>query len=565
LDDEECKRSGIPALKELIAGADVDKRRSAYWVLGEIRREGLAGLLLGGMLDPDPYVRGMAVEGIEKMGDKASIKMLIPYLGDKEEFVRKKIKDLLIRYINELLDDILAMSSAPDKNIRANIALILGEAADEPLAIERLIRLLSDSSHEAAINAVRAFRKFKPEEALEPLIKLFDSSGDNSIRFEILTTFVKYKDGSLSEFFIRELNNQDNRIRAAALEGLDSLNNAEFIPHFLNMSDDMSPRAAGIAGRALYKLKHEKGMKILNEMIFSKDKAIKISGIFNAGEANAKESIKALLNLAKDKDVDIKRNAQIALNKMSYMDANLFESILSEREGADKISGGGLSKAAIISGDEMEALSETKLFNDFYNLDMDMQLELLSFLLYTQKEALMRNIFDRYASLDFPEEKKEKIVEIAVTVISRINDYRKTIEVLYGLKKTKPVKSILHELSDKMDILLEIVFKIMKIVGEKSEIELIEKRLKSHDKMLIAYAIEVLETVGHKKIVKELVPIIERLKQKKGEKEEKISHAPLEGINSLIDLTSSQDSRIRTLSMLALKEAVIDDYRVPLP
>ncbi len=174
-----AKKQMVVGYVEALDSPDLDVRRDAAEALGRLGNKRAVEPLIKALGDPNFCVREHAAEALGRLGDKRAVEPLIKALGD------------------------------PDSYVRRDATEALGRLGDKR-AVEPLINRLSDSDSNIRSNAAQALGRLGDKRAVKLLInKLSDPDPDSNIR-------------SNAAQALKELNATKEQMVAGYIEALDS-------------------------------------------------------------------------------------------------------------------------------------------------------------------------------------------------------------------------------------------------------------------------------------------------------------------------------------------------------
>jgi HEAT repeat protein len=149
----------VPALCDLLADADPDRRWWAARALAAIGTKTVAEHLVAASTDPDPSVRACAAQGLGEQRSEGAIAALMRCLADASPLVSRIAADSLARVGAPAVPALIAALQGGETPVRAGAARALSIILPEE-AIQALCAALDDPS---------AIVTYYAEEALERL------------------------------------------------------------------------------------------------------------------------------------------------------------------------------------------------------------------------------------------------------------------------------------------------------------------------------------------------------------------------------------------------------------
>jgi hypothetical protein len=237
-------------LKSLLSMSDDDD--TLLLVLESLRSlkvTGLNPLVVLRLWDPDPRMR-RAVIDVYQIEDEASLKNVIPLLGDESEEIaglaREKIRTA--DYQNSLR--LVKSLSLPRKKLREALFELLSDMAIKDLDVFRFVQLQARTCYQLMIqaNGIRML----PDGAVQHLLA---GHLDERVWFNLQTTLrvLAAQDQSRRMHMIaRSIFSSDSRQRANSLEAMDDVLDKSLVRILAPLFDDMDISERIAAGRRLF-------------------------------------------------------------------------------------------------------------------------------------------------------------------------------------------------------------------------------------------------------------------------------------------------------------------------
>jgi HEAT repeat protein len=243
-------RRFAPHLKTLLSTSDDDAILLLVLdSLRAIRVTGLNPLVVQRLGDPDRRMR-LAVLEIFQIEDEASLKKVIPMLGDESEKIaglaREKIRTA--NYQNSLR--LVKSLSLPQKKLREALFGLLSDMAIKDLDVFRFVQLQAQTCYQLTIQA-RGIRQLSDGE----LQNLLAVHLDERVWFTLQTTLrvLAAQDGTGRMHMIaRSLFSSDQRQRANSLEAMDDILDKSLVRLLAPLLDDMDVSERIAAGQRLF-------------------------------------------------------------------------------------------------------------------------------------------------------------------------------------------------------------------------------------------------------------------------------------------------------------------------
>lgn len=134
----------IEKQQQRLNSPDQEERRDAVMRLGSMRSEAASRAALPALRDPSPLIRATATQAVLSLDSGESANVLIPLLGEKDEFVRREAAYALGLTKSRFATAPLSERLLNDKedSVRGAAAVALGQIADEA-AVVALVGVLA--------------------------------------------------------------------------------------------------------------------------------------------------------------------------------------------------------------------------------------------------------------------------------------------------------------------------------------------------------------------------------------------------------------------------------------
>jgi HEAT repeat protein len=216
LGDERAVEPLLTALKNDETGG---VRWKAAEALSKLGTYSVAGLI-GALQHDDDDVRWKAAIALGEIGDPQSIPSLISVLCDKDRFVRSRAAYALSMIGEPAVDPLICALREGDGNLRWGAAIALGKIQN-PRAIDPLIHALADKYENVRAESAAALAAIgKP--ALGPLLQFLKFS-DGAMRIEIVTALGELHDTGAIQPLIQLLDTAGDDERKAIADALDEI------------------------------------------------------------------------------------------------------------------------------------------------------------------------------------------------------------------------------------------------------------------------------------------------------------------------------------------------------
>lgn len=248
-------RFGLNTLPEELRSPNPKKRASVAYILGEIKEERSAELLLKLLGDPTPMVRNRAVLSLGRLGSPRLIGPLLNiYVKEEDSGIRQVI-----------IDTCLGLSV---------------------------------------------------EQCLAELTTRFEQEADPRLRAGLLSHLQHCQRPAMLPLLLKAIRDPDSRVRANAVEALGAQGDAALAEVILPLLNDSHNRVRSNAAMALWKLGGTLSILTIKQMLRSAHKAMRASAAYALGEIGALQFAELLQDMANDQDPDVRKCAIKALAKI---------------------------------------------------------------------------------------------------------------------------------------------------------------------------------------------------------------------------------------------------------
>lgn len=285
-------------------------------------------LLLDNLTSSEYELRKAALTALSRLRGEAAAEILF------ERFKSDNLDDYLTFALTRMSADKsakLLLQALHDTHVETRLA-----AADalSRLNADEAVQVLSDAveqylagaeggadavllSEEAISGAVRALGRLGTPICMALMRKLLMKETNPRIRATVLAAIIPRMNDSMQTIVVGFLKDEDPRVRANAVEALQALKTPSIIAVLQPYLYDPHQRVRANAIKAVWQYGDFEVSATLKEMLADKDKRQRVSAIYAIGEIRLGGFQKHVLTALRDGDADIRRNALIAIRKMS--------------------------------------------------------------------------------------------------------------------------------------------------------------------------------------------------------------------------------------------------------
>ena len=339
----------LPALQPLEKDSNTEVRTELAFALGQIRsRKGLP-MAIALLKDPDDNVKRLAIESLGKIGALESVDKIIPFLDHQEPAIREQAALALALIKDRNTTQVLIDKAGKEDQAQWSYVYALYRLADRR-AIPVLHQVLANSSPSPSTGdpssilfALKAFWTLKEplnDAEYKSLLQHSDqrirqnaldvaaaagknnvcnvihesmSTADMNTQSKSIETMGALGCGTIEERMTL-LGDQDERIRAAAIQLIKKEEKDELIPIFQRAVSDDSWIVREHAARAIPGMGRDYALLLLQKLMSDQDSAVRLAAIESLGEY-IPESTETLEPLLKSADFAIRATAADILSK----------------------------------------------------------------------------------------------------------------------------------------------------------------------------------------------------------------------------------------------------------
>lgn len=256
-------------------------------------------------------------EALAAIGDENAFNNLLNAFNEADKEIRPNIALALGNFKNKAaIDALVAGLSDLDANIRYACITSLGRLKDLN-TVSNLLGCLGESNEWIFLNVVDALAKIGNHKATNPLVAFYLRERNERKRAAIISALGQLGDLTAVATLTRALRDQDDRVKANAIEafsklGLPSDKVFALIQPFFKYS---SNRVRGNALVSAYKIgKLSEVLNCLKNMLDDPDKWIRATLAYILSVIDCEEALDYLITLLKDDEPDVRKNAAKAFS-----------------------------------------------------------------------------------------------------------------------------------------------------------------------------------------------------------------------------------------------------------
>jgi len=285
------------------------------WVLGQLDRERLRGLLMTRLSDADTDVRRRAAQVLGQLGEKRAIPKLIELLSDKETWVRTDAAEALGRLGDkQAVEPLMRLLEDAERPARRAAALALGRIGD-PRAVEPLVRRLGREGWWPSQAVITALGDLGDKRAVEPLIgQLEDEEGP--VRCAAAVALGKLGDARAVEFLVAHLVDERDDVAEAAGVALGQLKATSATPRIIAMLEGWVWPFQASAAAALGELRDPRAVQPLIAALGDENRSVRGEAALSLGKLASDAAATALTSLLSDADDRVRASAALALGNL---------------------------------------------------------------------------------------------------------------------------------------------------------------------------------------------------------------------------------------------------------
>ncbi|HRZ87240.1 MAG TPA: HEAT repeat domain-containing protein [bacterium] len=446
----------------------------------------------------------------------------------------------IVKMKTAYIKSILSIFDAKNYSQLESFAGLFGKLGEKEI-LNKLYQVMDDRDFNIRCFIVDILGEINNKGTAEPLAALYEAEDNERVRATIVRVLGKLGGSRATAIVSSALSDQAPRIRANAVEAIVWLKNPDLVARLHGLLDDPHHRVKASAAVAVFSLRlvasTARAVAILSEMYDTGIVDNKLSALYAFGKIGSEQYFPYIMKGVDDRDFRIKQRAILALGQTGHPRAAviLIDILRSWHPSTVKNIATqaliGMGKTAL--GALVGALDDRDVYEHTYIL------------------KALTPIADK--SLRPPLEKAAK------EEIETIKHNQHYIERLETIPLTDAVIVLIDALKEQVAEAKENIMNILTIMsGNSRSVKLIMKNLHHPNRFSRANAIEALEQIGEKEIVKEFIPLLESEQTRRLP-----AHQPTgdEQTKAIKDLLKSEYRWVRAAAVFALGKLKALAYR----
>lgn len=451
-----------------------------------------------------------------------------------------------------------------------------GRVSDKELA--PLMKSLQDPDEHIAIFAAEVLGRVGGPRAIDPILEAIPNK-PATIQSAFVRVLGELRDVSTIEPLSEYLRHKDSRVRADAVEALGKLDDPRVVDLVKKLIFDPNNRVSAnsviVLAKSGIKEMTELGYSVLEEMLISDDPSMRASAIFALGSLAPPDAVKRIMRFLRDPADNVRFQACTSINRLVV-------------EPNRELSGelcllleDSVRKVRIAASETINGIATAEAIEYLKNCLIDPALKIRR----NAIEALIKigqptfeALLPQLRSIDIVVPMKEQIV-----IILRRIDIEKSrteflqlaqrelrtayanctlIAVLKECENPRSVDLLIKAIEDKNAEIVSLCLRILESLGDPETIKMIERGLKYLDSRSRANAIETLEHVGDKRIIRLLIPLLDNVTyDERAETALQTWNIKKRTLLSVIrHFVGSRDPWLRACALFTIGEMKIDDF-----
>ncbi len=451
-----------------------------------------------------------------------------------------------------------------------------GRVSDKELA--PLIHSLNDKDEHIAIFAAEVLGRVGGARAIKPLLDAVQNKPP-STQSAFIRVMGDLKDASIIQPLSEYLAHKDSRVRADTVEALGKQNRPEVVNLVKKLIFDpnnrVSANAVIVLARSGDKAMEELGGSVLEEMFISDDPNMRASAIYALGELSPDDAVKRITDFLRDPSDIVRYQACGSIKRLAKEPTKqLNDELCHLLEDKSR-------KVRMIAVETLNGAAMPSAIEPLKNCLIDPALKIRR----NAAEALIKigqptfeELLPQLRSIDISIPLKEHLV-----IVLRKIDLNKAraeflqlaqrelrtayanctlIAVLQQSEKPRSVELLIKAIEDKNTEIVSLCLRILESLGDPETIKVIERGLKYLDARSRANAIETLEHVGDKRIIRLLIPLLDTVSyDERAELALQTWNIKKRTLVSVIrHFVGSRDQWLRACSLFTIGEMAIDEF-----
>jgi HEAT repeat protein len=327
------------SLIERLRDPDEKVQDCAVSALVAIGSEKVVIALLGLIEDPDEHVRSFTVMALGRLGSEQAIASILQFLKGRDNDTLRSGAEVLGELGSSIaVEPLIKLLKDHNSSVRISASYALGEIGS-PIAVKPLIKLLKDQDSAVRISASHALGELCSKKAFKYLIGLLKCK-DSDVRSSAAYALGGLGSTKAIEPLASLLNDIEPEVRKIAVLSLGKLCAREKTGAIKNLytNKNEKPHVRLTAAATLLKMGDETGLEYLKEVSKQDivNRRIEVAEIM--GEAPSKQGTFLLIEMLNDENIRVKENVIISLGKakavssLPYLKKLIQEPNLSIRE-----------------------------------------------------------------------------------------------------------------------------------------------------------------------------------------------------------------------------------------
>jgi HEAT repeat protein len=296
---------------------NMDVRKESIRVLGNIGSKRAINPLTEFLKDNDAKIRNLAKNALYKIFRKIKTNdVLYDILKGKNNNARREAIKLF-----GMLKDINAIDTLI-KTFDSTVASIRRASYQATLLIlqnkidERILNSLTEKSWRIRMYCTKILGEIGDLNTIDTVFKLIEDE-NGSVRKAAIDALIKYKSDKVVEMAKGSLNNSNWKIRRTGVKLLIRVGSKDSINYLISCLDDDDVYIKSWAAMALGKIKDLDSIEPFIQLLKENDDKIRLSAVKALGEIGNKDAIKPLIEILGDDNWDVKKEVENSLNRIN--------------------------------------------------------------------------------------------------------------------------------------------------------------------------------------------------------------------------------------------------------